>query len=262
DGGRTSERSKETSVLGVVALVLGVKALLFSLIPCVGMFAIVFGSAALLLSLVSLVTARHSRQGMGFPVSATAVSGSAVGFSLMWLAMAGAVFNGDRTAQRPAPVPFQPAPVQPVPQANPRAPAPKPVPQPQPVDDDRAEKQLLEQLRQDRLKEEIRNGPGLAVTAETLVADFRANVVSAELSYKDRVLAVNGTVVRVGGDGKTTFVLELEAGADANPIACEFTAQNKFHLAPLKPGQSVKVRGLCAGPVNEVITLKDCVVAK
>lgn len=248
---RTSTRT-EVSVLGVVALVIGIKALVVSVIPCFGAVAIFAAAFALLLAGVSVLIARNSRQGMGFPIAASVVSGLAVAFSLLWVALFGAMFGArESTATRPAPPP--PPVVQPPAKAPPKQVAP-----PAPVDDEQFQKKLLEDLAKDRIKEAIRNGPGLAVTGEKLDADYRANVVAAEAKYNEQVLEVTGVVVRVVREnGSSLYTLELEAG-----VVCMFSELGKRPLGALEPGQSVAVRGLCTGRAGEVVKLKDCVLVK
>lgn len=244
---------KETSVLAVVALVIGIKALLVSLIPCVGAFAILAAGFALLLSGLSVYVARGSRQGMGLPVAATVVSGAAVAISLVWVAVFGAMFGlpGDRAATRPAPPPPPPR-VKPAPRA-----LPTPAEPPVPVD----EKQLLEDLAKDHIDEAIRFGPGLPATAADLDAAYRTNAAAAEAKYNNKVLEVTGAMVRVArANGDARYTLELEAGA--TPVACGFGAQARHALAALGRGQTVTVRGLCTGRAVGFVQLKDCVLVK
>ncbi len=257
---------KEVSVLGIIALVKGILALIFSVIPCFGAFAIFAGGFALLLAIVSILIARNYRHGMGFPVAATIVSGTAVAFSLLWLAVFGAMFRSteDRASVRhaPTPPPIQapPPPIKGNP--NPLAPPKKGVEDTK-LADEKFQKQLLEDLAKDRIKEAIRSGPGLPVTAEKLEADYLMNVVAAELKYKEKVLEVTGTVVRVVREvGKTTYTLELETGEGTKTINCDFTEQQKHPLASVERGHQVKVRGLCTGRTNEFVQLKDCVLVK
>ncbi|MBP3960337.1 hypothetical protein J8F10_34345 [Gemmata sp. G18] len=247
---------KETSTLGVIAFVMGLLALVISLIPCFGAFAIFAGGIPLVLALASVLIARGSNQKMGFPVAATAVSGSAVAFSLMWLAVIGSMMD-NRAAKRPAP----PLPVPPPPQVRVNPPLKKP--DENKLDDEKFQKQLLEDLAKDRIKERIRNGPGEPVTAGTLETDYLTNVVAAESRYKDKVLEVTGKVVRViREDGKLQYLLELDTGEPTKTVNCEFNEQTKHPLTSIKRGQEVKVRGQCVGRVDAFVTLKDCVLAK
>ena len=247
---------QEVSWLGIVALVFGIKALVVSLIPCFGAVALFTGGFALLLAGASVLVARNSRQGMGLPVAATVVSSLAVAFSLLWVALFGAMFGitGDRSAARPA----QPLPPPQVVQPQPNPVKKKVEPQ---LTDEQFEKQVLENLAKDRIKETIRNGPGLPVTAEQLDADYRTNVAAAEARYDGQVLAVTGKVVRVVREGsQTRYTLNLEAGTGI--VTCEFTESAQRPLAALERGQTVTVRGLCTGRAGEVVKIKDCVLAK
>lgn len=251
-GSGESARS-ETSILGIIALVIGIKALLISVVPCFGALAIFAAGFALILAVASVLIARGGRQGMGLPVAATVVSSLAVAFSLVWVAMFSAMFglSADHAASRPV----QPPPPQFV------QPQPFPAKKIEPANDEQFEKQLLEDLAKDRVKEAIRNGPGLPVTAAELAEEYRTNAVAAEAKYDGQVLAVTGKVVRVVRvNGSPTYTLELEA--DKGVIACGFSAQTKHPLGALARGQTATVRGQCAGRTGETITLKDCVLVK
>ncbi|MDY3552492.1 OB-fold putative lipoprotein [Gemmata sp. JC717] len=256
------ESYRPTSTLGVVSLVGGILALVVSLIPCFGVVAVPVALVTLFLALLSLVVARQSGQAMGYPVAATAVSGSSLIVSLLWLAMFGAVFSEKHAARPPVPqVEGRPVPV-PVP-----VPARKAQPEQKPPVDPKAadeafEKKLLEDLAKDRIKEIIRNGPGIAVTAPNLEDEFDTNPVAADAQYKNKVLAVSGKVVRVVRDEpRGLYVLELATGNATKTVSCEFAAKTKDALASCKRGDEVKVRGLCAGRLNEFVKLTDCVVA-
>lgn len=252
--------------LGVIALVMGVVALVASVVPCVGALAIPVGAFALVLAIASLLIARHNGQSMGVPVAGVFVGGAAVAFSLLWIALFSAMIGGeDRSARRP-PAPPTVVPPGPVPPAPPPAvrpnPAAKKAPEPA-LTDEQFEKKLLEDLAKDRVKEAIRNGPGLPVTAAALEADFATNVVAADLKYKDKVLAVTGQVVRVVRDeSKAVYTLELATDDGAKAVACDFAERAKHPLASAARGQEVTVRGQCLGRVGEVVRLKDCVVVK
>lgn len=258
-GPRPDERP--VGALGVVALVIGVFALVGSMIPCVGMFAIPVAAIALVLSVTAVFIARAQDQSMGTPATATAVSGSAVAFSLLWIAVLGSMFRGEeRTVHRPPPAPMvapSPAPVPPrgVPQQQ------KPV-EPK-LTDEQFEKKLLEDLAKDRIKEAIRNGPGIAVTAAALETTFNTNAVAADVKYKDKVLEVTGKVVRVvQDDARKVYTLELATDEPTKTVSCDFTEQTKYPLASVERGKQVTVRGRCVGRDNEFVKVKDCVVVK
>lgn len=257
-GPRPSERP--VGALGVVALVIGVFALVGSMIPCVGMFAIPVAAIALVLSVTAIFIARAQDQSMGTPVTATAISASAVAFSLLWIAVFSSMFRSEeRVAHRP------PAPVvAPIPAPVPTKAAP---PQQKPVEpkltDEQFEKKLLEDLAKDRIKEAIRNGPGLAVTAAALETTFNSNAVAADVKYKDKVLEVTGKVVRVVQDNaRKVYTLELATDEPTKTVSCDFTEQTNYPLASVERGKQVTVRGLCVGRDNEFVKVKDCVVVK
>lgn len=262
DDARESDAPHEgTSALGIIALVLGVCVLVVSLIPCVGALVIPLSAVVLAMAVASFFIAKRYRHGTSTPVTATVVSGFAIMVSLMWIALLGMLFRSEDRHAAPRPVPIvtgqphggPPVMVSPAPQQPARTKA----------EDEQFEKKLLEDLAKDRIKEAIRNGPGTPVTATELEAAYATNVVSADLNYKDKVLEVSGKVIRVVRDpAKSVYTLELETGEPTKTVSCDFTEQTKYPLARVQRGQQVRVRGQCAGQVNEFVKLKDCVVPK
>ena len=67
DRPRSRRPEKQVSVLGIIALIMGVGALIVSIIPCIGAFAAIPGLLAVVLGSIGLVVAKKSngRQGTG-----------------------------------------------------------------------------------------------------------------------------------------------------------------------------------------------------
>jgi hypothetical protein len=272
------QKPKRTSTLGIVALVFGVVALLGSLVPFLGALAIFLGLSSLVLGVISTVRAKRTGNNVHVPATATGVSFSAIVFSLIWVVVIIAIARGptSRNVSR-SPVPPAPMVVRtqtqqvgalrgvgtnvPAPQnAKPTTPVAS---VPQTNDDERAHKQLLEDLARDRLLETIRSGPGLPITATKLEEAYQENIVAAELKYKNAVLELTGTVIRVTRDnGSPFYTLKLEGDAEGAIVNCDFTEKAKHPLAALERGHTVKLRGLCVGRENDSIRLKDCIVVK
>jgi hypothetical protein len=114
-----------------------------------------------------------------------------------------------------------------------------------------------------RLKEEqaLREGPAIAVTAVHLFEQYRSDEAGADSKYKDKVLALSGTVVQVTGEGTNAHILELKTDEDDHTIDCNFYFAHKEELAKLVPGQQVTVRGTCKGIVLGSVTLEKCILA-
>ncbi len=271
------QKPKYSKKLGVVALVFGIVALLGSLVPFLGAMAIFLGVASLVLGVISTLRAKHAGKNLAVPAAATGVSFSAIVFSLIWVCVIIAITRGTSTRNvSRSPVPPSPMVVrtQTQPVGTPKANAiPLPAPAKAPVvpaippantnDDERAHKQLLEDLARDRLLETIRSGPGLPITATKLEEVYQQNVVAAELKYKNTVLELTGTVIRVTREsGSAYYTLKLEGDAAGAVVNCDFAEKAKNPLAALERGHTAKLRGLCVGRENDAIRLKDCIIVK
>jgi len=81
-------QSKQTSVLGVLALIGGIPSVAVTFIPCCGwMFGIPAGVVTLTLGIIGLVLAKGSqgRVGTGLPLAGTILGGAAVVISVAWV---------------------------------------------------------------------------------------------------------------------------------------------------------------------------------
>ncbi len=213
------------TMLGVVSLVFGIKALIASLIPCVGVVAIGLATVSLTLGIVGIVIARKSPgSSIGLPVAGTIVSGLAVAFSVMWLLVMGAFFKGVKDTGQ----------------------------------------EIAENQRQQRQAEQkaVRAGSAVAVSATELWDAYDTNSVNADRDYKGKVLEVTGKVVRVTNRGFGVTV-ELEADENNREVAidCEFSNDAKASLGGIKPKQTVTIRGRCKGKLGRRVTLDECVLA-
>src|SRR5262245_10587533 len=84
---RKRPKQKQQSVLGMIALVIGIVSVFLAFVPCLGVFAILPGLAGLIVGFIGLLIAHKSdgRQGSGLPIAGTAVSAFAVIVAAGWL---------------------------------------------------------------------------------------------------------------------------------------------------------------------------------
>jgi len=86
-----STRGGAAHSLGIGSMVLGVVALLFSFIPCIGAFSMPLSGLGLLLGITGGVVALcRSGRGIGFPIAGSAINGMAFVIALFWLGLASA----------------------------------------------------------------------------------------------------------------------------------------------------------------------------
>ena len=102
--------------------------------------------------------------------------------------------------------------------------------------------------------------PPIAVTAEQLRKDYKANEISADEHYRGRILEVSGTVEAIRKDFLDKPVVEFETTEMFEMVDAHFAKSQAGQLRNLSRGSQVTVR--CTG--NNVVMsrpqLKDCVL--
>jgi hypothetical protein len=95
------------------------------------------------------------------------------------------------------------------------------------------------------------------VEAPMLSSEYESNEVQADRKYKGRMLAVRGTVEKVGKSpfGDQPYV-EL-AGSSLFGVSCEFSQKDEEQIVNLAPGDSVTIAGNCIGKFGSV-NMKKC----
>ncbi len=97
----------------------------------------------------------------------------------------------------------------------------------------------------------------ISVSANQLSAAYNANEVSADDKYKDKLIAVTGTVDSIGKDITDTPYVTLQASGDLLGVQCMFDDQYKGQLGQFQKGQHVTFHGTCKGKTLNVL-LADC----
>jgi hypothetical protein len=111
-------------------------------------------------------------------------------------------------------------------------------------------------------------GPKADLSAADLRTAYR-DVSKADPLYKERTLAVSGTVKWVGYTWVTSAgsqTVYLAAGADDKEVAvvCNFPPASAPQAERLREGQRVVIRGVCKGDLwrDGVPILSECIVAR
>lgn len=97
----------------------------------------------------------------------------------------------------------------------------------------------------------------ISISANQLSSAYNANELAADDKYKDKVLAVSGTVDSIGKDITDTPYVTLQANGDLLGIQCMFDNQYKEQLSKLHKGQQIQIHGTCKGKTLNVL-LADC----
>src|SRR5262249_22178107 len=96
-----------------------------------------------------------------------------------------------------------------------------------------------------------------AVTPQQLNADYKANAVGADLRYKDRRLVVTGVVKSIS-DSFGSMAVWLKDEDFFGGTCCHFTDEHRLQVAALRPGDTVRIRGVCTGKTLGSIHFHEC----
>lgn len=100
-----SDRPPQTSVVGIIGLVIGTAGLTISFIPCIGVVGMVGGAIGLLLGLVGLLEVRNSagRVSNGVPLASVVIGVAALLVGGFWLALMAGAFRNNNPPADPVP---------------------------------------------------------------------------------------------------------------------------------------------------------------
>ena len=103
------------------------------------------------------------------------------------------------------------------------------------------------------------SGKAIKVSAIQLFEDYSANEVAADEKYKGKTLEISGMVNDIGIDITKTMYVTFNLGRQLEimTVQCYFDDNHKGDLAKLSKGQSVMIRGSCAGKLFHIM-VKDC----
>ena len=103
------------------------------------------------------------------------------------------------------------------------------------------------------------SAPDYRISAKKLYSEYDANGVAADLKYKDKILAVTGTVDDIDKDIMDDIYVTLEGDEFIGSIQCFFADSHTGEAANLRKGQTITVKGRCDGQFMNVL-LKGCVI--
>ncbi|HEX5001050.1 MAG TPA: hypothetical protein VFW78_01010 [Bacteroidia bacterium] len=96
------------------------------------------------------------------------------------------------------------------------------------------------------------------ISSTQLQQAYEDNEQEADSAYLGKVIEVKGTVLAVNPEENT---ITLKTGSDMSCVSCEISQQVEHDLDLFKTGDSVVVKGVCAGYLMDVV-LKQSVVTK
>jgi hypothetical protein len=99
------------------------------------------------------------------------------------------------------------------------------------------------------------------LTATELFTQYEADEPAANARYLDQLIELTGTVAEKKPLEEGGGVLLLEAEGAMFGVNCAFQPSESASLAGIKPGQTVRLRGLCSGMLMDV-SLSRCILVE
>lgn len=91
-----------------------------------------------------------------------------------------------------------------------------------------------------------------------LFSEYAKNQATADEKYKDKRLAIVGTVVNITISSAEKPVIEFQVQASDGVVSCEFPKNATEDIEVIKKGDIITVKGLCEGISNNTIIFKKC----
>lgn len=98
----------------------------------------------------------------------------------------------------------------------------------------------------------------IPVTATELYAQFNADQLQANAVYLNKVLEVKGQVLKIRNTPYGEPIVVLNTGDPMFGVACSLYKLSPS-AQPVKPGESITVKGICTGYVSHVV-LSNCLL--
>lgn len=99
----------------------------------------------------------------------------------------------------------------------------------------------------------------IAVTSTKLYADYKANELSADNTYKGKLVEVSGTVDNIGKDILNSPYISLKTGDIIGSVQCMLDDSAVAEASAMAEGTKVTMQGRVSGLMGNVI-VKECVL--
>lgn len=108
------------------------------------------------------------------------------------------------------------------------------------------------------------DGSEIQVIANDLYKAYQANEVKADQIYKGKVLVVGGEINNIGRlkDGNIGILMLPADQYAVNGVLLKFSKEHEATIAELRTGQTIFVKGTCAGKDGGNVVLTNCVITR
>jgi len=100
--------------------------------------------------------------------------------------------------------------------------------------------------------------PSVEISSDKLLSMFHSNESLANTTYVQKTIAVQGVVKEISRINDRYSVL-LQSKNDSSHVICDMAPSKIAEVKELKPGQTVRLKGICKGFLMDVIML-NCIL--
>lgn len=103
----------------------------------------------------------------------------------------------------------------------------------------------------------------IKVTASKMIADYKANEISADATYKGKLVAVSGSVGSIAKDimDNPYITITNDATYSFESVQCVFSKSQEAELAGISKNQAIILQGRVSGKLGNVI-VRECSIVK
>lgn len=101
------------------------------------------------------------------------------------------------------------------------------------------------------------------VTASKMIADYKANEISADATYKGKLVAVSGSVGSIAKDimDNPYITITNDEAYSFESVQCVFSKSQEAELAGVSKKQAITLQGRVSGKLGNVI-VRECSIVK
>jgi hypothetical protein len=104
----------------------------------------------------------------------------------------------------------------------------------------------------------IENEKGININAETLYQSFLSNEKTANATYLEKAVEVTGNIGSISKNADSSLVIFLQTSDPIFGVNCTMEGE----AGGIMPGDTVRLKGICSGFINDVVLIRCHVVKK
>lgn len=113
-----------------------------------------------------------------------------------------------------------------------------------------------------KLKDTAKLKPQFSLEARALVADFDKDEQGSNTKYLDKVILLSGTVKELARDDKGFYTVVLGDTASLSSVRCSMDSTHNAEAAALRPGYTVRMKGICSGYNKDELLGSDVILVR